>query len=210
MGIFKNSGLRDIVQLEQDMATAIDEDGKKVDRVKMQQQFSSILMDGDKNEMLKLRIFMMYVISQGGMKPEQRKTLLKQSGFSENTEDIIVNLGCLGVTLTSLRPGIQSGGCKNYWKEVVKIAKSKVETTSITRFTSYLEWTLNGHFNSTLSDKDFEWITKPGNQKKARAVKTYRKHAKNKPNANDQQNKDDQNASKGPRYIVFFLGGVSY
>ena len=210
MKIFKSGGLRDIIQLEQDMATGIDEDGKKIDRTKMQKQFSEILMNGDKDEILKLRTFMMYVISQGGMKPEQRKIMLKQSGFSESTEDIIVNLGCLGVTLTAQRPGQPSGGCKNYWKQVVKIAKSKVETTSITRYTSYLEWTLNEQFNNSLSDKDFEWIQKPGNQKKARTVKSYRKHAKNKGDNDDNGSGSGNKSGKGPRYIVFFLGGVSY
>merc|ERR1712130_605772 len=117
MGIFKNSGLRDVVQLEQDMATGIDEDGKKIDRTKMQKQFSDVLMDDEKPLELKLRTFMLYVISQGGMKPEQRRTLLKHGGFDDETEDIILSLGCLGVTLTSQRPGQQSGGCKNYWKE---------------------------------------------------------------------------------------------
>merc|ERR1712154_649933 len=179
----------------------------KIDRTRMQQQFSSVLMDSEKDNLIKLRTFMLYVISQGGMKPEQRKTLLKQSGFDENTEDIIVNLGHLGVTLTSQRPGQQSGGCKNYWKEVVKTAKSKVETTSITRFTSYLEWALSGHYNSSLSEKDFEWIQKPGKKQKVRAVKSYRKHrSKN----DDNQNDSNSNKAKKPRYIVFFLGGVSY
>merc|ERR1712113_222353 len=157
-----------------DMATGIDEDGKKIDRTSMQKQFSNVLMDVDKDEMLKLRTFMLYVMSQGGMKPEQRKTLLKQSGFSEETEDIILSLGCLGVTLTAQRPGQQSGGCKNYWKEVIKIAKSKVETTEITRFTSYLQWVLNQHYNNTLNDKDFSWIQKPGNQKKGKGPTSYR------------------------------------
>eukprot|EP01084_Bolivina_argentea_P306282 529254_1 len=105
MDIFKNSGLRDVVQLEQDMATGIDEDGKKVDRTKMQQQFcNQVLLDANKDKTLKLRVFMMYVISQGGMKPDQRKQLLKQSGFDDETEDIICNLGSLGVTLQSNRP----------------------------------------------------------------------------------------------------------
>merc|ERR1712129_281346 len=81
-------------------------------------------------------------------------------------------------------------------------------TTSITRHTSYLEWTLNNHHSSALSEKDFEWIQKPGNQKKGKAVKSYRKHARNKP---DPSSNASANAkSKGPRYIVFFLGGVSY
>ena len=209
MAIYKKIGLRDVVQLEQDMATGIDEDGKKIDRTNMQKQFSQVLMDVDKDELLKLRTFMLYVMSQGGMKPEQRKTLLKQSGFNEETEDIILSLGCLGVTLTSQRPGQQSGGCKNYWKEVVRIAKGKVETTSITRFTSYLEWALDGHHSSSLSEKDFEWIQKPGKEKKARVVKSYRKHAKNKADANNPNDSNSQK-SKNPRYIVFFLGGVSY
>lgn len=205
--IFKNGGLRDIISLEQDMVTGIDEDGKKIDRTKMQKQFSEILMNDKQSELLKLRIFMMYVISQGGMKPEQRKLMLKQSGFNESTEETIINLGCLGVTLTSSRPGQQSGGCKNYWKQVIKIAKSKVETTEITRFTSYLQWTLNQHYNNSLSDKDFEWIQKPGNQKKGKGPTSYRRHKKG--NDNDDNN-DNINSRKGPRYIIYFLGGVSY
>lgn len=67
MNIFKSGGLRDIVQLEQDMATGIGEEGKKIDRTKMQQQFSSVLMDDDKSAELKLRTFMTYVVTQGGM-----------------------------------------------------------------------------------------------------------------------------------------------
>eukprot|EP01084_Bolivina_argentea_P129672 228995_1 len=209
MDIFKTSGLRDVVRLEQDMTTGINDDGKKIDRTKMQQAFSSVLMDPDKPESLKLRTFMMYVISQGGMKPEQRKTLLKQSGFSEETEDTIVNLGHLGVTLTSSRPGNPSGGCKNYWKQMTKMAKSRAETTDITRFTSYLEWVLTQHCSASLSDRDFEWISKPGgagaNQnRKVGNPKSYRKHAKKKEEALE------HGKSNKTRYIVFVLGGVSY
>jgi len=207
--IFKNGGLRDIISLEQDMVTGIDEDGKKIDRTGMQKQFSEVLMNDKQSELVKLRTFMMYVISQGGMKPEQRKLMLKQAGFNESTEDTIVNLGCLGVTLTAQRGGSQSGGCKNYWKEVIKTAKSKVETTEITRFTSYLQWTLKEHHNNSLSDKDFEWIQKPGNQKKGKGPTSYRR-VRNKNKGDNDDNNDNSKSRKGPRYIVFFLGGVSY
>ena len=60
-----------------------------------------VLLDPNKTRLLKLCIFMMYIISQGGMKPEQRKHLLQQSGFDERSEDIFTNLGCLGVILQS-------------------------------------------------------------------------------------------------------------
>merc|ERR1719419_2062999 len=200
MSIYKESGLTEIVQLEQDMATGIDQDGKKIDRTLMQKQFSSVLLDGDKPLSLKLRTFMLYVISQGGMKPEQRRTLLKQSGFDDDTEDVIVNLGCLGVQLTSNKPGTQSGGCKQYWKEVTKAAKDTANTDKITRHTSYLQWALKGHHGGSLKEDDFQWVTKPGKQAKSQ-IKFYRRHAKKK---------EDDSAGKGPRYIVYFLGGVSY
>merc|ERR1719464_813361 len=103
MGIFKDGGLRDIVQLEQDMATGVDEDGKKVDRTTMQKAFSKLLTDESKDLELKLRTFMLYVITQGGMKVEQRKTLLRTftaQGADEEADSTLLNLGCLGVTLS--------------------------------------------------------------------------------------------------------------
>merc|ERR1719244_1299522 len=123
------------------MATGIDENGKKVDRTAVQRGFSTLLNDDAKDLELKLRTFMLYVITQGGMKPEQRKTLLKQSGFDDDTEDTIVNLGCLGVQLTSNKPGTQSGGCKQYWKAVTKSAKDSVENATRlgVRHMSYLK-----------------------------------------------------------------------
>merc|ERR1712013_223728 len=103
MDIFKNGGLRDVIELEQDMATGINDEGKKVDRTTMQKAFSKLLNDDSKDLELKLRTFMLYVITQGGMKPEQRKTLLRtftKQGADEETDETILNLGCLGVTLT--------------------------------------------------------------------------------------------------------------
>eukprot|EP01084_Bolivina_argentea_P012459 23342_1 len=97
----------------------------------------------------------------------------------------------------------------NYWKDVKKIAKSKVETTDITRFTSYLQWALQQHYNSSLNEKDFQWIKKPQNQKKTKTVKSYRKHAK-KLNDNDNNISNKIHSNQQPRYIVFCLGGVSY
>jgi len=212
MGIFKNGGLRDVVALEQDMATGIDEDGKKVDRTALQRGFSKLLNDESKDLELKLRTFMLYVITQGGMKPEQRKTLLRtftKQGADEETDNTILNLGCLGVTLTSSKPGQQSGGCKNYWKEVAKVAKGKAETTSITRYTSFLEWVLGAHRTDKLADGDFAWLQKPGKSAKSGKVSSsYRKHRKNK--GGNKEDGDQAKGSKGPRYIVYFLGGVSY
>jgi len=203
MGIFKDGGLRDVVQLEQDMATGIDEDGKKIDRTKMQKQFSDVLMDDEKPLELKLRTFMLYVISQGGMKPEQRRTLLKHGGFDDETEDLIVNLGCLGVQLQSKHPGTQSGGCKQYWKEVMKTAKATAETESITRHTSWLRWVLQSHQSNSLKEDDFKWIVKPQNTGKTKVGMSYRKHRG--------KNNDSKKVSGNrPKYIVFFLGGVSY
>ena len=140
--IFKVSGLQKIIELEQDIATGIDDNGKKCDRTKIQQTFcNDVLLNDQINEELKLRIFMMYAIAQGGMKPQQRKQLLKQSGFNEDSEDAILNLGNLGVTLTDNKP---KSGHKNkdYQKEIERIAKSKVETTDMIRYTSYLEYIL--------------------------------------------------------------------
>mmetsp|Transcript_18585 Transcript_18585/g.29497 ORF Transcript_18585/g.29497 Transcript_18585/m.29497 type:complete len:625 (+) Transcript_18585:61-1935(+) len=210
MNIFKNSSLRDVIQLEQDMATGIDEDAKKVDRTQMQKQFSELLVNENVDQQIKLRAFMLYVISQGGMKPEQRKTLLKQSNFDSDTEDVIVNLGALGVSLTAQKPGQQSGGNKTYWKKVAEIAKKKSETTSIIRHTSYLEWVLTSQLSEKLSEDDFKWINKPSASKKSGAPKSYRKHKKNQ---NDDENgllAQGSGGAKGPRYIVYFLGGVSY
>merc|ERR1711879_167357 len=117
--------------------------------------------------------------------------------------DLIVNLGCLGVQLQSKHPGTQSGGCKQYWKEVMKTAKATAETESITRHTSWLRWVLQSHQSNSLKEDDFKWIVKPQDTGRSKVGMSYRKHRG--------KNNDSKKVSGNrPKYIVFFLGGVSY
>merc|ERR1712087_287464 len=83
---------------------------------------------------------------------------------------------------------------------------------SITRYVGFLEWAMGAHYNGKLSESDFAWVQKPGNSVKSKAVRSYRRHAKNKGAKEDKEDgaAKGKEASKGPRYIVYFLGGVSY
>jgi len=209
INVFKRYKLQDIVDLEQDIATGIDSTGKECNRVKIQQRLSNeVLLKNDIPQELKLRLFMLYIIAQGGMKPNDRKNLIDQCKFDETASNIIFNFGSLGVTLQNDRP-VEGHKNKEYWQAVQKDAKTKSENSQlITRYTSYFEWILTQHAQNKLSTTDFPWTSIPedkdsGNSKSAQSYRRPRK-----PLQSQQNNKQEQFTN--PRIIVYVLGGVSY
>jgi len=208
--VFKQYGLQDVVDLEQDIATGIDNSGHECNRVKIQQRLSNeVLLKSDIPQELKLRLFMLYIIAQGGMKPNERKNLIEQCKFDDIANNIIFNFGALGVALQNERP-VEGHKNKEYWQGVQKEAKSKAQNSqTITRYMSYFEWILAQHSNGKLSTNDFPWISEP-DEKDSSSSKTatsYRRPRKQAPQGQPNNKKEE---FVNPRIIIYVLGGVSY
>ncbi len=99
---FDEKKLRSISHLEQDMATGIDEDGKKTTKKELQSRLVDMVRDKNIGYFEKLRLLIIYIISQDGIDAATRKQLFSVANFKEEDEEAVQNLVNLGVTLQSV------------------------------------------------------------------------------------------------------------
>jgi len=221
--LFKTLGLQDTIDLEQTIATHIDEDGKKCDATAIQQKISKIITNPDLPKQLKLRLFMMYIISQGGLDYRQRKQILEQGNLlDDQSHNTIKNLGLLGVILNSNKKN-DGHRNQNYWKDLQNYAKAKAKGTDLIRYISYMEWIIKNHQEGNLSNDDFPWLRAPAKKQannlpiqakvQPKVTTSFRRHKNSvAQNGNDKSNDKNNNIeeSNNPRLIIFMLGGISY
>jgi hypothetical protein len=100
--IFDEKKLREISHLEQDMATGIDEDGKKTTKKELQSRLVDMVRNKNIGNAEKLRLLIIYIISQDGIDAATRKQLFSVANFNEDDEEAVQNLVNLGVTLQSV------------------------------------------------------------------------------------------------------------
>ncbi|ETO29174.1 hypothetical protein RFI_07953 [Reticulomyxa filosa] len=248
---FAEQNLLDIILLEQDIACWIDSDGKKCDREKLGARCSKdIFLSQDPpkplrftkriyiyvytyykyGKELKLRLFMAYLIAQGGLSDLIRKNLMDQAGFTREDQDTIMNLSTLNVVLSSAKPPKEGHKNSEYWSAVQANAKSKTEQTSEEtspiRFLSYLEWALTNHIENTEGKFEEHFPYGPdkptGNRARKRQPTSFRKARK--PNEEKPpviyivhivlvfvlKKLSFSLIQSGPRVIVYVVGGVTY
>lgn len=99
---FDSQKLREISSLEQDMATGVDENGKKTSRTELQHRLVGFIQDDQIQLSDKLRLLMIYIITQDGIESNTRKQLFNAGKFSEAHEESILNLSQLGITLQNV------------------------------------------------------------------------------------------------------------
>lgn len=102
MKIFKEQQLRSIALLEQDLAVGQDADGKPLKNKEVLSTLSRFLSIPVIPKEIKVRLIMIYLITQGGMADEKRYKLYDLAGLSEEDRAILSNLKYLGVNISSV------------------------------------------------------------------------------------------------------------
>lgn len=97
MEAFNHMGLERIASIEQDMATGEDADHKAVKNVIS--RLPTILSDPAVSREDKIRLLIIYIISQEGIKDQDRKRLMELAKMSIQDQAVIANISALGVTL---------------------------------------------------------------------------------------------------------------
>jgi len=95
---FNKGNLLEIAELEQTMATGKDEEGKALKVKQLVDDLIDALAGINKREMA-VRLIMIYIISQEGIKEEDRKRLFDAAGLTPEEQDVILSLEKIGVTL---------------------------------------------------------------------------------------------------------------
>lgn len=94
---FKQDRLEECSLLEQDMATGFDIDGNEIKEA--YPDLVPLLLKPDISNMNKLRLLITYVISNRGIKDEDRRKILSLVSFSKKELDAVSNLAVFGVPL---------------------------------------------------------------------------------------------------------------
>lgn len=210
MDIFNQRGIERIANLEQNMATGEDSDGKAVKNAI--NELFPLLSDPDISKDEKMRLLMLYVISQGGVKDQDRKRLMDLAKVSIQDQKAIANLFHLGVT-------INKG--KKAKKDTKKKKKRREDVPyELSRFVPNLKEVLKQLAEDGLSAQEFPFVRddpsvtggRPSSSSSAPPSKSLKGTAvKQGPRWADKGKKKEENKVQftGPRVIVFIVGGMT-
>jgi len=215
MDVFNRMGLERIAHIEQDMATGEDADHKAVKNVIS--RLPTILSDASVSREDKIRLLIIYIISQEGIKDQDRKRLMELAKISVTDQATIANISALGVTLNK---GAKGKSKKKDSKKKKRNAGDDVPF-ELSRYVPALAGILEDLVRDNLSSADFPFVREdPGvssSSKNTTPSKTTErvslKGAGGKqPRWADKGKKKEEGKPtfQGPRVIVFIAGGMTY
>jgi syntaxin-binding protein 1 len=225
MKIYDAKQLELLSELEQDMATGLDNDGNKLRPNDIKRRFTALLHRDDIGTSEKIRLLMIYYISQGSI-TTVGKEMYQAAGVNLRLESAISKLAKLGIDLTTPARKAQS----KLSKERQAQFKDRIKNSSLKlmRFVPVLHEIANGLVSETLSRDKFPYLIEPppsanvNNVSRAHAsdssVTSLRKGTERKrgmwhPTGDDSKDTTDESARKrlqGPRLIIYVLGGVTH
>lgn len=151
MEAFNNTGLERIAQIEQDMATGEDADRKAVKNVIV--RLHPILSDPSVSKEDKMRLLILYIISQEGIKDQDRKRLMELAKISLQEQATIANISSLGVTLNKGAKG------KSKKKDTKKKKRHGDDVPfELSRYVPMLSTILDDLTQDQLSNTDFPFL----------------------------------------------------
>jgi len=163
----------------------------------------------------KLRLLIIYIISQEGIKDQDRKRLMDLAKISPAEQATIANISSLGVTLNK--------GAKGKSKKDSKKKKSKKHGDDVpfelSRYVTALTGILEDLMEDNLSPSDYPFVREdPGvsssknNAPPKNDARSLKGAASKQPRWADKGKKKDEGKPtfQGPRIIVFIAGGMTH
>jgi len=195
--MFTELKLQIIGDLEQSLITGIGPEGKPAKLTELQKQLTFLLKDPTYPTEIKLRLLMIYIISQGGMSEKQKNMLFLAANISQGDGEAIYNLRRLGVDIKNESKGKAPVPSHDLQAQAKKLANSDVVQT---RFEPLVSLVLRKMAASKLSSKEYPYMGEAPDDG-VDVVSSFggRSHRKKNRGAVDQ-----------PRIIVFMVGGASF
>eukprot|EP01114_Cavostelium_apophysatum_P008990 TRINITY_DN2205_c1_g1_i1.p1 TRINITY_DN2205_c1_g1~~TRINITY_DN2205_c1_g1_i1.p1 ORF type:complete len:614 (+),score=188.15 TRINITY_DN2205_c1_g1_i1:367-2208(+) len=207
MGIFEEQQLAKIAGLEQDMATGEDANDKPIKNVVG--SIAALLQDPKIEHQNKIRLLMLFIISQEGIKESDRKRLMDLTKASFEDHDLISNLRYLGVTLLKSTKGAP--------KKRQSRDKNKQRTDApgydLSRYIPNLKGLVESTIDNSLSATDYPFTSEPSSSDAKVGASNLRKTVQ--PKWADKETRKSEKGSAttntvGGRIIVFIAGGMTY
>jgi len=207
MESFNQNQLATLAGAEQDMATGEDADGKAVKNIIS--ALAPLLTDAEVSMLDKIRLLMIYIISQEGIKDSDRKRLMDLAKISFEDQGAISNLRYLSVTL--LKGGARSSKKKQN-KEKKKKQRDDAPPYELSRYSPIVKQIAEELIDGSLSNTEYPFVKEPmveGGKQEVKEATSLRKQTQ--PKWADKNNrKSEKQTTTGGRIIVFIIGGVTY
>jgi len=197
---YTEMGLEAVATLEQNMATGEDSQGRPYKSALADLRALLERTDLPISPEDKMRLLMIYLISQDGIKQDERRQLMELAGISPEDQAAILNLFHLGVTLLH--------GTASPKKRASPKKTSPTEASyDVSRYEPPLKRHVEDLLTTGLSLTDFPFIAPPD---------TILASARDATDATKKATKAKGTSSElevpatGKRLVVFVLGGMSY
>jgi len=209
MKVFEEHQLKKIAYLEQDMSTGEDAEGNPVKNVIS--GMPPILTDENISKLDKLRLLMLYIISQEGIKDGDRKRLMDLAKVTPDEQSCISNLRYLGVNLLK-------GSAKSRKGKVEKKKKKQRDDAppyELSRFVPSVKKVGEDLIAGSLDIAEFPAVKEdlgPIGGPKAEAAKptvSLRKSLQPKWADKAQRKSEKETNYVGGRIIIFIAGGAT-
>jgi len=209
MSKFTSSKLKELGEFEQDMATGLDNDGKKVAGKNLKGTLVQMCQNKDISNLDKLRLLMIYLISQGGIQESTRKELLKS--IHPKLHRAVLNLSKLGIDLNQAFQGGKSKHSSTRMKEFEK----RIETIplQLMRYIPVLYSVVNDMITYDLSETDYPYTgTGPPDDEKRKSTtsKNTSARTKTKWRQGGKEKPADEKEDNRARYIIYVVGGCTF
>jgi len=227
MAACKSRQIMEMGAIEQDLATGYDAQGNEAKNA--MNRLPPFLEDPNISTVDKVRLLMLFIISQDGMKDSDRERMMRYAKLPDAEQETISNLGYLGVKLTKkVIRDKQKQKKKKHSKGSEDVPDMMYE---LSRFVPRIKGILRSLVANEISDTDFPTIAEKGSaststsssggeSKKKKALKAAPKWAdKNKSSpagvasSGSAAGQDEDYvgaADSDPRFIVFVAGGMTY
>ncbi|KAL7999647.1 putative sec1-like protein [Plasmopara halstedii] len=211
MDIFTATALLGASNIEQTLATGVDESGKKLKHATIAKQLEDLFKDPKLIETDRFRVAAVFALTQDTMKEAERSKIMLAARLSKNQETILENMSLVaGSSLYKIH------GNSHISSEELKLASKKAEAVeySNARYDPKIKAIVIRALKRTLSETEYPYLITPPPQsptaddsKKSGPVSLRKKNfGKLKP----QEITPDNELFVGEKMVVFICGGGTY
>eukprot|EP00297_Palpitomonas_bilix_P003784 CAMPEP_0113893618 /NCGR_PEP_ID=MMETSP0780_2-20120614/16206_1 /TAXON_ID=652834 /ORGANISM="Palpitomonas bilix" /LENGTH=601 /DNA_ID=CAMNT_0000883955 /DNA_START=79 /DNA_END=1884 /DNA_ORIENTATION=- /assembly_acc=CAM_ASM_000599 len=209
MALFNKTNLEEIGMLEQDMVMGETASGEPVKNVFA--RLTAVLHNPEVSPLDKLRLIVIYTLSQEGVDESSRRKLLSVAGLTRDPTDgeVVRSLEDIGISINS---GKKS---RNIFKKDKKKRKTKPDEVSydLSRYTPEIKDICQQLLENKLSRDDYPFVKEPvgGGAASASSGQSARSRpVGNWANKRERKGESEGENLSGSRVFVFIVGGMTH
>eukprot|EP00761_Pharyngomonas_kirbyi_P013525 gb/GECH01013554.1/.p1 GENE.gb/GECH01013554.1/~~gb/GECH01013554.1/.p1 ORF type:complete len:619 (+),score=125.04 gb/GECH01013554.1/:1-1857(+) len=200
---FPKRKLEEIAMQEQNLAVGETPAGEKLSKVLS--MINPILSDPGISKEDKMRLVMIYIMTQDGLRANHRSELMNMCDLSPEQQQTIRNLNVMGVKVVKQTKEKKKKKTKNN-------RNNESVSYDLSRFTPVLKEIGEKHINRQLDSNDFPYCgeSAPSAAPASSTTNRFSKSLRSNKNANATSSNDAINKEPADRLLMFVLGGATY